>query len=186
MLKIALTGGIGTGKSYILRKFFAMDIPVYCADIEAKYLYYQPDVKQKVKGFFGEGIFTDNEVDLKKMAVEIFSDTDKMKFINTLISPLIMKDFNFWAAECNSPIVIMETAIIYENKLETFFDLVIVVDAAESTRIERLKKRETSLTEEMIWQRIHSQIPQEEKVKRADLIIDNDEENQWEIIYKPN
>jgi len=183
MLKIALTGGIGTGKSYISRLFFAMDIPVYYADIEAKKLYLQPDVKQKIKDFFGEEIFTGGEVDFKKMALEVFSDTDKLQLINALIHPLIMQDFESWAVEQNSFAVIMESAIIFENNLESFFDLIMVVDLPETTRKERLQKRDNLLTEEMILQRIHSQISQEEKIKRADLIIDNSIENRREIVY---
>ena len=184
MLKIALTGGIGTGKSYISRLFFSMGIPVYCADIEAKKLYYQSEVKQKVKDFFGKEIFTGEDIDLKKMAVEVFTDPDKLQFINRLIHPLIMQDFEHWAANLDTHTVIMESAIIFENKLEPFFDLIMVVDADENIRKERLKKRDRFLTEEMILQRIYSQISQEEKLKRADLIIDNHIEKRREIVYK--
>ena len=200
MLKIALTGGIGTGKSYISRLFLGMGIPVYYADIEAKKFYDTPDVKQKVKDFLGDKVFAGEEIDLKKMAVEIFSDVDKLYFINSLIHPLIMQDFEQWSRELprihgcarmddlqergDNRVVIMESAIIFENRLEAFFDLIMVVDAPESTRKERLKKRNDCLTEEMILQRIHAQIPQEEKLKRADIIIDNSVENGEEIIYK--
>lgn len=184
MLKIALTGGIGTGKSYISRLFLSMGIPVYCADIEAKKLYHQPDVKQQVKAFFGEDVFTGEEIDLRKMAVEVFSNVDKMHFINALIHPLIMNDFNRWASEQRGDIAIMESAIIYENELESLFDLVIVVDAPEEIRRERIRQRDAFLSEEMILQRIYSQIPQEEKLKKADLIIDNSKENGREIVYQ--
>ena len=186
MLKIALTGGIGTGKSYISRLFFSMGIPVYYADIEAKKFYSQTDVKEKVKDFFGEELFTGEEIDLKKMAIEIFSDEVKLQFINTLIHPLIMQDFDCRAAELNSQAIIMESAIIFENELESFFDIIMVVDAPENIRKERLKKRGDLLTEEMILQRIYAQIPQEEKVQRADIIIDNSVDNRKEIIYKAN
>ena len=184
MLKIALTGGIGTGKSYISRLFFSMGIPVYCADKEAKKFYNQPDIKQKIKAFFGDTVFTSEEIDLKKMALEVFSDMDKLQFINSLIHPLVMQEFENWAAQQNSPTVIMESAIIFENQLESFFDLIMLVDASEKIRKERLKKRDNLLTEEMILQRIYSQIPHEEKLKQADLIIDNNTENQRNIVYK--
>ena len=183
MLKIALTGGIGTGKSYISRLFLAMGIPVYCADIEAKKFYNQTDIKEKVKFFLGEAVFTGEEIDLKKMAVEVFSDTEKLQFINTLIHPLIMQDFDCRAAKLNSGTLIMESAIIFENGLESFFDIMMVVDAPENIRKERLRKRGDFLTEEMILHRIYAQIPQEEKLKRADIIIDNSVENRREIIY---
>jgi dephospho-CoA kinase len=184
MLKIALTGGTGTGKSYISRLFLSMGFPVYCADIEAKKLYYTPEIKQKVKDFLGEEVFTGENIDVKKMALTVFSDADKLHFINSLIHPLIMQDFNRWADELNCHTVIMESAIIFENELESFFDLIIAVDAPENTRKERLQKRGDFLTEAMILQRIYSQIPQEEKLKRSDIIIDNSVEKQREIIYK--
>lgn len=183
MLKIALTGGIGTGKTYISRLFLSMGIPVYCADTEAKKLYSQPEVKQKVKNLLCEEVFTGEEIDLKKMALAVFSDVDKLQCINSLIHPLIMQDFERWASESNGNIVIMESAVIFENQLESFFDMVMVVDAPDAIRKERLKKRDGFLTEEMILQRIYSQIPQKEKLKKADLIIDNSVENRREIVY---
>lgn len=173
MRKVAITGGIGTGKTFISQIFVKMGIPVFYADEEAKKCYESPDIIEAIHSLFGDQVFTNNRLDFKKMAEYVFQDSGKRELINQLIHPKVMERFEAWAAEQQAPSVMMETAILFENGLDKFFDLVIVVDAPMDVRIERIKKRNPNLTEAEIMNRIQAQMPQEEKCRRADMVIDN-------------
>ncbi|MEG2069973.1 MAG: dephospho-CoA kinase [Bacteroidales bacterium] len=173
MLKIALTGGIGTGKTYISRLFIEMGIPVFYADDEAKKLYTDKKVKEAIYELFGENVFTESELDFRKMSNHIFSNFDHIAKINALIHPLIIEKFEEWILRQNAKTVILESAIIYEAHLESHFDKIFVVDAPLEICIERIRKRNMEWSEQDILKRIQAQWPQKEKCKRADLIILN-------------
>lgn len=150
-----------------------MGIPVFYADEEAKKCYEEKDVIDTVHSYFGNQVFTKGKIDFKKMAQFVFQDPQKRELINNLIHPKVMEKFDAWAMEQDAPTVMMESAILFENDLDKFFDMVIVVDAPIEVRIERIKKRNPNLTEQEIIARIKAQMPQEEKCKRADMVIDN-------------
>lgn len=173
MKKIAITGGIGTGKTYISRLFLEMGIPVFYADEEAKRCYAEPDIIEGIRSFLGEEVFTEGKIDFKKMARFVFQDPEKRELVNGLIHPKVMAWFDAWAEKQGTVSVMMETAILYENGLEKYFDMVIVVDAPMEVRIERIKKRNPDLSVQAIRERILAQMPQEEKCKRADMVISN-------------
>ena len=173
MKRVAITGGIGTGKTYISHFFVQMGIPVFYADEDAKKCYEDAEIIESIHSYFGDKVFTDKKIDFNKLAEYVFQDPKKKEFINQLIHPKVMERFDAWAKTQQSPSVMMETAILFENGLEKFFDLVIVVDAPMEVRIERIKKRNPNLSEEEILTRINAQMPQEEKCKRANLVIDN-------------
>ncbi|MCL2290399.1 MAG: dephospho-CoA kinase [Bacteroidetes bacterium] len=172
-IKIALTGGIGTGKTYISKQFLDMGIPVFYADEEAKKLYLSEEVIAFFKEKYESTCFTNNQLDFSKLATHIFSNLEHRKQIEAFIHPLVMQKFENWASQQNSSIVMMESAIVFEAGLENCFDKIIVVDAPLDVRIERIKSRNLQLSEAEIWQRIHSQLPQKEKCKYADLVIWN-------------
>ena len=173
--RIALTGGIGTGKTYISEQFVDIGIPVFYADDEAKKLYYSEKVVEFLKAELGEILFTNNQLDFNKLTNFVFSNHEQRKKIESIIHPLVMRLFEEWVARQSSNIVVLESAIIFEAGLSQFFDKIIVVDAPLNTRIKRIKNRNPALSEAEILQRIHLQIPQEEKCKLADLVISNGE-----------
>ena len=173
MLKIALTGGIGTGKTYLSKHFIEMGIPVFYADEEAKKLYADPQVIQFFKNHFGDSVFSNQQLDFKKIATLVFSNSDSLTLANQFIHPLVLSKFEEWAIQQNTQSVMMESAIIFEAHLESYFDKIIVVDSPLPVRIERIKKRSPHLTEEEIFQRISNQISQEVKCQKADLVIQN-------------
>lgn len=173
MKKIAITGGIGTGKTYISKLFLQMGIPVFYADEEAKKCYEDKHIIDTIRSYFGKDVFTEGRLDFKKMAQFVFQDPKKREIINNLIHPTVMGMFDEWAEEQHAPSVMLESAIVYENDMEKFFDMVIVVDAPLEVRLERIKKRNPNLTEKEIMDRINAQMPQEEKCRRADMVIDN-------------
>jgi len=172
-IKIALTGGIGTGKTYISKQFLDMGIPVFYADEEAKKLYDSEEVIAFFKEKYGETCFTNNQLDHSKLAAFIFSDIENRKQIEAFIHPLVMQKFENWASQQDSNIVMLESALIFEAGLEKFFDKIMVVDAPLPIRIERIKSRNMQLSESEILQRINSQLSQKEKSTRADLVIWN-------------
>jgi dephospho-CoA kinase len=172
-IKIALTGGIGTGKTYISKQFVDMGIPVFYADEEAKKLYQSEIVLSFFKEKYDDIFFTNNRLDLKKLSDFVFSDLENRKEIERLIHPLVMQKFEDWALQQVSHIVMLESALIFEAALEPYFDKIFVVTAPLEVRIKRIKERDSALSEAEIFQRIDSQISQEEKCKRADLVIWN-------------
>ncbi len=180
MKKVAITGGIGTGKTYISQFFVQMGIPVFYADEEAKNCYEDPKIITAIQALFGDKVFTDKKIDFKKLAECVFQNPQQLELVNQLIHPVVMERFEAWAAEQQAPSVMMESAILFEHGLDKFFDLVIVVDAPMDVRVERIKKRNPNLTEEEIRNRIQAQMPQEEKCRRADLVIDNS--GQWSVV----
>ncbi len=173
MIKIALTGGIGTGKTFISKNFIKMGIPVFYADEEAKKCYQIPEIIDTLRTLFGKTIFTRNKLDFKKMAKVVFCNPKKRELVNQLIHPKVMESFDAWSEKQNSPSVMLEAAVIFENDLAKFFDMVIVVDAPEEVRFERIRKRNPSLTEAEIRARMAAQMPQEEKCRLADMVIYN-------------
>ena len=173
MKKIAITGGIGTGKTYISKKFVQMGIPVFYADEEAKKCYEDKEIVDTIRSYFGTEVFTEGRLDFRKMARCVFQNPQKREIINKMIHPRVMGMFDEWAEEQHALSVMLESAIVYENELEKFFDMVIVVDAPLEVRLERIKKRNPSLTEKEITDRINAQMPQEEKCRRADMVIKN-------------
>ncbi len=169
--KIALTGGIGTGKTYLSRHFVEMGIPVFYADVEAKKLYQDPDFVANLSYTFGDVLLPDGTVDLRKMGAIVFADEEKLQTLNKMIHPRVMQMFEEWAVRQSSPTVIMETAIVYEGNLTGYFDKIIVVDAPLELRIRRILQRDPHLTREDVLQRMARQMSQEEKCSRADLVI---------------
>jgi dephospho-CoA kinase len=172
-IKIALTGGIGTGKTYISKQFLDIGIPVFYADEETKKLYFSEDVLAFFKEKYGDSFFTHHQLDFSKLAGFVFSNVENRQQIEAFIHPLVMKQFKEWASQQVSNIVMMESAIIFEAGLEKYFDKIMVVDAPLEVRIKRIKERNPHWSEAEIMQRIHSQISQEEKCNRANLIILN-------------
>jgi len=172
-IKIALTGGIGTGKTFVSKQFLDKGVPVFYADDEAKKLYSSEKVLVFLKENFGDNIFTNNKLDFLKLTDFVFSNPKHRKKIENFIHPLVMQEFAEWSTRQNSNIVIMESAIIFEAGLENFFDKIITVDAPFDIRIKRISERNPKLSPSEILQRIETQISQVEKCRRADLVIWN-------------
>jgi len=177
MLKIGLTGNIGSGKSTVAKLFEMLGVPVFYADSEAHRIRSEPEVFEELARHFGTNILTENQIDKHKLANLIFNDSDALAWTNNLIHPLVIKEFEEWCnnqKKENPRFVIMESALIFEAKLEHLFDKIIVVDAPENLRISRVMNRE-NISKQEVLQRINRQISADEKRQRADIIIDNDE-----------
>ena len=147
MVKIGLTGGIGTGKTYLSAHFRDMGIPVYYADEEAKKLYRQPEFLTEMRRAFPDERLwlPDGALDMNELA-KSFQDEDFLQRLSHFVHPFVMRDFENWAAQQNTPAVMMESAILFEYDLVSYFDKIIVADAPEALRIKRILARNPHLT----------------------------------------
>ena len=172
MVKIGLTGGIGTGKTYLSAHFRDMGIPVYYADEEAKKLYRQPEFLSEMREAFPDAHLwlPDGSLNLEELA-KSFEDEAFLQRLSRFVHPFVMRDFEQWAAQQNAPAVMMESAILFEYDLVSYFDKIIVADAPEALRIRRILARNPHLTEADVRQRMSRQMSQEEKCSRADLVV---------------
>ena len=174
MKKIGITGGIGSGKTYVSEVFSSLGIPVFNADVESKRLMSSSDkLISLVKDSFGNDIYTNGVLDKKKLASIVFSDKEKLENLNNIVHPIVKQEFIDWCKKQNSSYVIKEAAILFESSSDKGLDAVICVSAPLNIRIDRAVKRDGSSEKEM-KNRIENQISQEEKENLSDYIIVND------------
>jgi len=175
MMVVGITGGIGSGKSIVSMIFRELGIPVYEADAEAKKLYDFPEVSAEVKDKFGESYFHSGKLDKKKLAELVFKDAEALKKINAIIHPHVKKNFHEWKKKFkDSPYVLKEAAILFESGTDKGCDKIIVVTAPETLRKKRVMQRD-GRSEKQVEEIIRKQWSDEEKIKRADFVIVNDE-----------
>jgi len=173
MLKVGITGGIGSGKSTVCQVFSELGIPIYNADFEAKQLYFTDfDLKSELIENFGKSIYlSDNELN-KPVLRDIIAQEKTRNVLNSIIHPKVFKQFENWVKSQKSPYVLKEAAILFESGADKTVDIVIGVLADELTRIRRVAHRD-NLPIETIKKIIESQIPQDELRKKCNYIIHN-------------
>lgn len=143
MLKVGLTGGIGSGKSTAARVFEILGVPVYKADARARALMERDsELRAGIAQRFGERIFQGGVLDRAELAAVVFTDDQALRDLNALVHPAVRADFNRWAAAQASPYVIMEAALMAENEGWKRFDRVIMVKCNEEERIRRVMERD--------------------------------------------
>ncbi|MDR2914731.1 MAG: dephospho-CoA kinase [Tannerella sp.] len=175
MIKIGITGGIGSGKSVVSSLFTLAGIPVYVADDESKRLTdTSPVIRKKLKELFGDDIYVKDKLDRKRLASLIFSDEVLLKKVNGIIHPVVRKDFKEWAVKQTSKRCAMESAILYESGLDKDMDVVLMVYAPVELRLTRAMLRD-GVSEADIMKRMNRQMPDELKRKQADFVIINND-----------
>ena len=181
MKKVAITGNIGSGKSWVCELFKQrLGIPVYNSDNAAKQMYFQPDVREKLVCRFGDLIYlSDTEIDRKYLADLIFHDETAQLDLEGILYPALFVDFEQWTAKRNAPYVLFESALIFEKRLEKQFDAVVMVSASEETRLRRAMLRD-HCDEAAVRARMAKQWPEEGKRLLADYVIwhENDDEDE--------
>jgi dephospho-CoA kinase len=174
MIKLGLTGGIGSGKSVVASLLEIAGIPVYIADTESKRLAdASPVIRKALTGLFGEDIYRNGALDRKRLASLIFTDKENLNRVNAIIHPEVNRDFLQWATQQQAPVCAIEAAILFESGFDKYVDLSVMVYAPLEVRIERAALRDKVPSEE-ITRRIQNQLPDEVKKERADYIIYND------------
>lgn len=178
MLKIGLTGGIGSGKSIVGKAFEMMDVPVYVADVEAKRLMVSdPEVRRLLISRFGDQIYDSNSnLNRKLLAGIVFNYSEALKDINSIVHPAVRTDFKKWCEQYSQiSYVIQESAILFDTGLYRNFDKIIAVTAEEEIRIQRVVERD-STSRELIAGRMRNQLSESEIIARADFVIYNSTE----------
>lgn len=177
MIKIGITGGIGSGKSFVAHLMEKKGIPIYYTDDRAKQLMVSNDViREKLINLLGKEVYQKNGTLNKKLLADyIFSGTENAALVNAIVHPIVKSDFKQWALQHESAkIVAMECAILYEAGFDDAVDTTTMVYAPLEIRIRRAMQRDQA-TEQQIRSRINAQMSDEEKCKRADFVIYNDE-----------
>jgi dephospho-CoA kinase len=176
MLKIGITGGIGSGKTTICRVFEALAVPVFNADEVAKMIMItDPNLVENIKLHFGkEAYFENGELNRKFLSAIVFNDSKALQQLNKLVHPAVFHAFDNWAVKQNSPYCLHEAAILFESGAYKSCDYSILVFAPEELRIQRVQKRDGHSIAE-IRDRMDKQMHEGEKEKLADFIIINDE-----------
>jgi dephospho-CoA kinase len=178
-LQIGITGGIGSGKSLVCEIFSCLGVPVYDADHRAKAIMTTDGILvSQIKKEFGD-LSYDEEGNLNRahLASFVFANADKLAKLNSLVHPRVAIDYQDWFVSVNnqSPYVLKEAALLFEAGSYRAVDKVIVVYAPANIRIERVEHRDPQRTREQIADIISRQWADEEKVKRADYVLVNDE-----------
>ncbi|MDP1622276.1 MAG: dephospho-CoA kinase [Bacteroidales bacterium] len=175
MLKIGLTGNIGSGKTVVSDVFSTLDIPVYHSDEESKKFLTDPSVKNEIVKHFGYGILTNgHEINRRSLASIVFSDNRALNLLNSILHPRVKSDFRTWASlHSEKPYVIQEAAIIFESGFRPEFDYIIQVTCPKETAIERIVKRDKIDRHSMLL-RMQFQMDEEEKTHLSDFVIRND------------
>ena len=176
---ILCTGGIGSGKSYVIRAFNAAGIPSYDTDAAAKRLYdTDPELLEAVSGIAGKDVAVDGHLDKVVLAARIFADSSLLEKIEAIVHPAVISDFRRWQDEQCGDVVIMESAIMLEKpSLRGVADYVVAVSAPEELRIRRVMERD-GVTKEAVLSRMARQWSDEQREKCADFIIVTDERHQ--------
>ena len=174
MLKIGITGGIGSGKSTVCTIFQILGIPVFNADIEARKLYDEPQVKEAIILAFGDNMYPQGVFDKKAMADLVFQSADKLKQLNELLHPLVQIQFDKWLQQQVSPYAIKEAALLIEAGSYQQLDALILVTCPMNKRIERVMKRDR-VTEDEVRARINKQLSEEYKRALCQYEIINDD-----------
>ncbi|MDF1549446.1 MAG: dephospho-CoA kinase [Bacteroidales bacterium] len=175
MIKVGLTGSIGSGKSLISSIFSKLGVPVFDSDSSAKELYKSDSIlKDLIQDAFGKESYLDSgDLNKKFIAKVIFNDKKKLNLINQIVHPRVKLDFEKWLTENNkAKYVIKEAAILIESGAYKHMDKIIVVSAPLELRIERVIQRD-NLNEPEIRKRINNQLSEDDLLKFADFVISN-------------
>ncbi|MDR2956375.1 MAG: dephospho-CoA kinase [Prevotella sp.] len=178
MIRLGVTGGIGSGKSTVSQILSLYGVPVYIADKESKKLTESsPIIREKLIRLFGKELYKNGTLNKPLLASYIFNDKNKLNEVNAIIHPEVKEDWDEWLQKNNrNKIVAQEAAILYESGFNRFMDKIILVYTPIEFRIQRVIKRD-NISEEKVLERIGNQLSDEEKINLADFIIINDEKH---------
>lgn len=172
---LGLTGGIGAGKSTVAYVFENLGLPVYKSDYWAKYLtQHDPEIRRKLIEWFGKAVYKAGKLDKTYLAQKIFQGQNILERVNTLIHPRVAQHYRDWLNHQQASWCVKESALLFENNLQTDFDKIITVYAPIEVRIERVLKRDRQRERSDIEAIIARQSSDDLKMEGADWIIYND------------
>jgi dephospho-CoA kinase len=176
MKQIGITGNIGSGKSTVAKIFATLGIPIYDADARAKSVMTEnASLKADLIALLGaEAYLTDGNLDRAYIASLVFKNQALLSELNALVHPAVFKDYDDWVLVQTAPYILKEAALMYESDSYKKLDKVILVHCPDELRIARTMQRDNS-TREAVLERLQKQMPQEEKMAKADYLLNNDE-----------
>ncbi|HUX84122.1 MAG TPA: dephospho-CoA kinase [Chitinophagaceae bacterium] len=175
MLKVGITGGIGSGKSTVCRIFSILGVPVYHADARARFLMQSdPGLKESLLSRFGKETYKEEILDRDYLASRVFGNPGALSDLNALVHPAVIRDAQAWFDSQNTTYVIKEAALLFESGAFHLLDLVIGVSAPQPLRVLRAMKRDGKTREEIL-RRMKAQIPEEMKMLLCQEVLFNDE-----------
>ncbi len=172
---VGITGGIGSGKSLVSKMLIENGFPVLDADSISKELVNSdPKIKSSLIREFGQSTYKENKLNTKYLSDQVFGDEKKLKTLNSITHPIIIKKIEELSAELaiNNKIVFVESALIFEADFEDIFDYIILIYTEKDKRIERVIERDKT-TKKEVEKRIDSQITDDEKKGLVDFVIQN-------------
>jgi dephospho-CoA kinase len=176
MLKIGLTGGLGSGKSTVAHIFEVLGIPVYYADAASKRLMNDDEkVKADIINAFGKEVYFNGKLDRKYLSEIVFKDEKKLELLNSIVHPATLLDAAEWMKKQTSLYAIKEAALIFESGSNKALDFVIGVESPLPLRLLRAMKRD-KITHDQAMARIEKQMDEETKIGLCDFVIVNDEQ----------
>jgi len=178
MLKIGLTGGIGSGKTTVAKIFETLGVPVYYADDVAKQLMQEDNVlKQSIINIFGKDSYTtDGKLNRSYLSSTVFSNPHQLERLNAIVHPATIQHAEQWMQQQQAPYVIKEAALIFESGSQSILDYVIGVYAPQALRIQRTIKRD-NIDKDKVLQRMQNQIDENIKMRLCDRVIQNDDQH---------
>jgi len=184
MLVVGLTGGIGSGKTTIAKRLMFEGIPVYDSDSRAKLLMQNStEIKEALIKEFGEEVYTQEGLNREYLAKIVFEDKEKLKTLNSIVHPIVAKDFHDWISNQDSEIVVKEAAILFESGAHEKCDVNVTIHTDIEERIERVQKRDGT-SREQVLSRINNQWTDEQRNEKADIVIKNNDVDSTELNVK--
>ena len=175
MLRIGLTGGIGSGKTTVSAIFRVMGIPVYYADAAARRIMREDaDIRKRIIEVFGPESYSQDQPNREWLSAHVFRDRASTEKMNAIVHPATISDARRWMERQTGPYAIKEAALIFESGGEGELDMVIGVTAPVELRIQRVMHRD-GLTREAVMQRMARQMDENEKMQRCQFVIANDD-----------
>jgi dephospho-CoA kinase len=176
LLKIGLTGGIGSGKTTVAKIFEVLGIPVFYADDAAKkVMNTDKGLREKIILHFGEASYNSDGLNRSHLSEIVFNDPEKLALLNSIVHPVTIADADKWMQQKTTPYIIKEAALMFESDAYKHVDYVIGVSAPEALRMQRSMERD-NITAEAVKARMSKQMDEAEKMSRCDFVIQNDEE----------
>lgn len=175
MLKVGITGGIGSGKSVVAKMFSVLGVPVFDADKEAKKIMIEDDgVRQQLIAAFGPQTFQSNGLNRAYLASVVFADAASLEKLNSIVHPAVIRHADQWFNRFNTAYVMKEAALIFESGSARGLDYIIGVTAPTALRLQRVMKRD-GISREEVTKRMQSQLDDGIKMKLCDFVVFNDE-----------
>jgi dephospho-CoA kinase len=175
ILRIGITGGIGSGKTTVTKIFEVLGVPTYYADDAAKRIMNEDEsIKQNIIQHFGDASYINNTLNRSYLSSIVFNNPKKLSLLNSIVHPVTIADADHWMQQQTAPYIMKEAALMFESDAYKHVDYVVGVSAPEALRIKRAMERD-DISKAAVEARMSKQMDEAEKMNRCNFIINNDE-----------